>query len=95
MTRKYYITEYIKTSTALYSACKVLDENDNLRYKIETRLEQVLIELVNLIANEKNKEKTNKYRNHLKFYGIYSYENGKESTLIVDKIIEDAKKQLE
>lgn len=90
-----YIAESIKTSTALYDAYKVLDENDNLKYKIESRLEQVLIELVDLITNDTNEKEMNKHRTHLKLYGIYSYdENGKENTLIVEKIIKNAKKQL-
>lgn len=90
-----YIAESIKTSTALYNAYKVLDENDALKHQIESRLEQVLIELVDLITNDNNKNKMDEYRTHLKFYGIYSYDkNGKENTLIVNTIIKNAKRQL-
>ena len=88
---KQYIKIHLKTCTALYSAYMVLNENDSLKNAIESRLEEVLIELINEVAeyDTESESKWNEYRTHIKFYGIYSYdENGKE-IIIVDKIIEN------
>ena len=96
---KQYIKIHLETCTALYNAYIVLigDEMkkilivDSLKNAIESRLEQVLIELINEVAeyDTESESKWNEYRTHIKFYGIYSYdENGKE-IIIVDKIIEN------
>ena len=88
---KQYIKIHLETCTALYNAYIVLNESDSLKNAIESRLEQVLIELINEVAeyDTESESKWNEYRTHIKFYGIYSYdENGKE-IIIVDKIIEN------
>ena len=89
MSEKYYIKNLTKKSIALYDAF-VLFKDEELGINLEIKLEQILIELVDLIADKE--QGMEEYRRHLKYNGIYRYEDGVENTSIVKEIIEIAQK---
>ena len=72
-----YIKKDVQKVCALYNAYKVCESDIELRDVLESRIEELLIELVDELADESNAKEMEEYR---KTFETYENENGLKLT---------------